>query len=152
MVISNLILIFQTRFVENFTRIVAVPHKFDHGEERHVIAFCKTVENQKIATDAGAQLSGGAELIKNIQNGQISLQDFNYYLAHPDILPELVTLRGLMKKKFPNPKTGTLDVDMKASVEKILYGINYTATKDENERDFGIIQTVIGNVRKVLIF
>lgn len=102
--------------------------------------------------DAGAKLTGGLELIKNIQSGQILLQDYNYYIAHTDILTELVSLRGLMKRKFPNPKMGTLDVDMKATVERILYGINYTAIKDEYEKDFGEIKTVIGKVRNLKHF
>lgn len=42
------------------------------------------------------------------QNGELSLQDFRFVVAHPDILPELVSIRGLMKRKFPNQKSGTL--------------------------------------------
>ena len=42
------------------------------------------------------------------QNGELSLQDFRFIVAHPDILPELVSIRGLMKRKFPNQKSGTL--------------------------------------------
>lgn len=126
--------------------MVDLPYRFDHGEQRNILAFCKTSENQKIAEDSGAQLSGGVELIKKIQNGQVLLQDFNYYIAHTDIMPELVSLRGLMKKKFPNPKSGTLDVDMKKTIERLLYGINYSAVKDDYEKDFGVIQTVIGKV------
>ncbi|KAG5864915.1 hypothetical protein JTB14_017006 [Gonioctena quinquepunctata] len=134
----------KTRFVENFSRIAGIPHKFDQGEERPVLAFGKTSELQKEAVDAGAQLSGGVELIKQIQNGQVSLQEFKYVVAHPDILPELVVLRGLMKKRFPNPKAGTLDVNMGAMVERFIHGINYTAVKDEYEKDFGVIETVVG--------
>ncbi|CAH2008224.1 unnamed protein product [Acanthoscelides obtectus] len=136
----------KTRFLDNFTRIVATPHRFDHGEERAVIAFCKDPDLQQSAVEAGAQLSGGVELIKQIQNGQVSLQDFNFVVAHPEILPELVALRGLMKRKFPNPKAGTLDVDLATLVKKFMYGINYTAVKDEYEKDFGIIETVIGTL------
>lgn len=132
--------------------MVHIPNNFDHGEERSVIAFCKSIENQKIALDAGAQKAGGLDLIKNIQNGQVSLQDYNYYVAHTDILTELVALKGLMKRKFPNPKLGTLDVDMDGTVKRILHGINYTAVKDEYEKDFGIIKTVIGKVSILVIY
>lgn len=144
--VFNCYIVFQTRFVDNFTRMLHVPYKFDHGEERNVIAFCKSSENQRIALEAGAQAAGGIDLIKNVQNGQISLQNYNYYVAHTDILAELVALRGLMKRKFPNPRTGTLDVDMKTTVERVLHGISYTAIKDEFEKDFGIINIVIGKV------
>ena len=38
----------------------------------------------------------------------MSLQDFRFVVAHPDILPELVSIRGLMKRRFPSQKSGTL--------------------------------------------
>jgi hypothetical protein len=40
------------------------------------------------------------------QSGELSLHDFHFVVAHPDILPELVSVRGLMKRKFPNQKSG----------------------------------------------
>ncbi|XP_044262259.1 39S ribosomal protein L1, mitochondrial [Tribolium madens] len=135
-----------TRFVEDFTRIVSIPFKFDHGEERSIIAFAKTPPALKEALDAGAQLAGGVDLIKQIQNGAVSLQNFKYIIAHPDILPELVALRGLMKRRFPNPKMGTLDVDLGGVVSRFVNGISYTAKKDEHEKDFGLIETVIGTL------
>ncbi|XP_056637055.1 39S ribosomal protein L1, mitochondrial [Diorhabda sublineata] len=136
----------KTRFLDNFTRIVAIPHKFDQEISRSVAAFSKTPENQQLALDAGAGLSGGVETIKKIQNGEIAMTDFKYVVAHPDILPELVVLRGLLKRKFPSPKNGSLDVDLKSAVDKFLYGITYTAVKDEYEKDFGLIKVVIGNL------
>lgn len=132
--------------MDNFTRIVGIPHKFSHGEDRTIIAFAKSPEIQREAADAGAHLSGGVDLIKQIQNGEISLQDFQFIVAHSEILPELVVLRGLMKKRFPNPKLGTLDVNLGELVNKFLNGISYSAVKDEYEKDFGIVDTVIGTV------
>lgn len=138
--------------MDNFHRIVAIPHMFDHGEERTIIAFTKEPEQQKEATKAGAQLAGGVELIKNIQNGDISLNDFHHVIAHPNILPELAPLRGLMKRKFPSPNHGTLCVDMAATTLKFLNGISYSALKDEFEKDFGIVETVIGTVSYYITF
>lgn len=85
-------------------------------------------------------------MIKQIQNGAVSLQNFDFFLAHPDILPELVVLRGLMKRKFPNPKIGTLNVDLGAATSMYMNGINYTAQRDEHEKDFGLIDTIIGSL------
>lgn len=101
---------------------------------------------QEKARDAGAMLVGGTELIRDIQTGALSLQDFQYVIAHPNILPELVALRGLMKRKFPNPKNGTLAPDIVSMVNKYLNGVNYSAKKDEYEKDFGLIETSIGPV------
>lgn len=126
--------------------MVAIPHKFDHGQDRSIIAFSKLTDTYDDITNAGAQLVGGVDLIKNIQSGKISLQDFQYAIAHPNILPELAALRGILKKKFPNPVNGTLDVDLVKVTERYRNGICYTAVKDEYEKNFGTIDTVIGNV------
>ncbi|XP_066251366.1 large ribosomal subunit protein uL1 [Euwallacea similis] len=136
----------KTRFVDNFKRIAAIPHKFNHGGERSIIVFAKNVESQEEARKEGAQLSGGVDLIKQIQNGQVLLSDFQYIVAHPDILPELVILRGVMKKNFPNPKIGTLDIEVGKVVQRLLHGISYQAFKDEFEKDFGKIDAVLGTL------
>lgn len=136
----------KTKFVDNFRRIAAVPHAFDHGEERTILVFAKDENIQKEATLAGATLAGGVDLVKEIQNGQVLLQDFQHIVAHPDILPELVPLRGLMKRRFPNVRNGTLAGDVGVTVAKFLNGINYQAIKDEFEKDFGQIDAVIGKL------
>lgn len=84
-----------TRFVDNFQRMALIPHKFAHGEERSILAFAKGQENLKAASDAGATLVGGPELVKDVQNGDLVLTDYQYIVAHPNILPDLVPIRGL---------------------------------------------------------
>ncbi|KFB43342.1 AGAP001738-PA-like protein [Anopheles sinensis] len=137
-----------TRFVDNFQRMVAVPHRFEHGENRNIIVFAKGQEPLKEAKDAGASLVGGMELIKEIQNGDLQLSEYPFVLAHPNILPELVVIRGLLKKnKFPNPRSGTLGVNLAEMIEKYAHGINYAATKDEQQKDFGSIVACIGTLQ-----
>jgi len=136
----------KTRFVDNFKRYAPITHKYDHGEIRTIIVFAKNEDSQKEALDAGAQLAGGVNLIKQIQNGQVVLHDFEHVIAHPDIMPELVALRGVMKRKFPSQRTDTLDINLGQLVDKFLYGIGYQAKKDEYEKDFGEIETVLGTL------
>jgi len=136
----------KTRFVENFQRIALIPHKFDHGEDRTVLVFAKSQDLVSEAVTAGATMAGGVELIKDVQNGKLQLADYQYILAHPNILADLVTLRGLMKKRFPNPKVGTLGADITEMVQRYLNGIQYSAKQDEFQKDFGLIQTTIGTL------
>lgn len=135
-----------TRFVENFQRMAPVQNKFDHGEERTVLVLAKGQENLEIARAAGAAHVGGPELVKDVQNGDLLLTDYQYIVAHPNILPDLIPLRGLMKKRFPNPKAGTLGTNLEEMVQKFMNGIQYSATKDENQKDFGIISTSFGTL------
>lgn len=57
--------------------------------------------------------------------------------------------RGLMKRRFPSPNNETLTANLKYAVKKYLYGINYSAKKNEHQQDFGLIETVIGTVSTV---
>uniref|UniRef100_T1PFZ0 Ribosomal protein L1p/L10e n=1 Tax=Musca domestica TaxID=7370 RepID=T1PFZ0_MUSDO len=135
-----------TRFVDNFQRMAMMPHKFDHGEERKILVFTKGNDEITEARQAGATLVGGVELIKDITNGELLLTDYQYVIAHPNILPELVALRGLMKRKFPNPKSETLGTNLSEMIRRFADGISYQAFKDEHQQDFGLITTTIGTL------
>lgn len=135
-----------TRFADSFHRMAPVTHRFDHGEERSILVFTKEQANVEIAKAAGATMVGGSEIVKQIQNGDLLMTDYQYAIAHPNVLPEMVSIRGLMKKKFPNPKNGTLGTDLKALVERFMNGIQYSALRDENQNDFGVITTAFGTL------
>lgn len=135
-----------TRFVENFHRMAPIQHGFDHGEDRTVLVFTKGQENVELAQKAGATLVGGTELIKDIQNGDLLLTDYQHIIAHTNILPDLVAVRGLMKRKFPNPKNGTLGVDLSELILKFKNGIQYSSIRDENQKDFGTVSTAFGTL------
>jgi ribosomal protein L1 len=53
--------------LDEFTRIVSVPHPFDTDDARSVLVFCKSAELQNSALKAGATIAGDIELIKNVQ-------------------------------------------------------------------------------------
>lgn len=135
-----------TRMVENIYRTAAVKNKFEHGEERTILVFTKGQENVELARQAGATHVGGPELVKNIQNGDLQLTDYQYVIAHPNILPDMVPIRGLMKKKFPNPKSGTLGVNLDELIAKFMNGIQYSAVKDEHQPDFGLVTATFGTL------
>lgn len=154
-----------TRFVDNFQRMAMIPHKFEHGEERKIIVFTKgnvrnfryilytlitslnLIQNEIVeAREAGASLVGGVELIKDITSGELLLSDYQYIIAHPNILPELVALRGLMKRKFPNPKSETLGANLAEMIVKFSNGISYSAAKDEYQQNFGLITASVGTL------
>lgn len=136
----------KAKIIEDFSRICALKHRFPHTEERTIIAFAKDVDAQEAAKESGAQLAGGIELIKNVQNGKVVLNDYEFIIAHPDILHELSSLRGLMKKKYPNYKAGTIDPNIDEVVNRFMHGINYSSVKDDFEKDFASIEAPIGTL------
>ena len=97
---------------------VVLPHGAGKTKKVAVIA---AGEKLKEATAAGADIVGGADLVKQIQEG---FADFDAVVATPDMMKDVGKLgkvlgpRGLM----PNPKTGTVTFDITKAVREIKAG------------------------------
>src|SRR6476661_8378225 len=94
---------------------VVLPHGL--GKSKRVLAIAGG-EKQKEATDAGADVVGGEEMVDKIQGG---FMDFDAVVATPDMMRavgKVLGPRGLM----PNPKTGTVTVDIAKAVREIKAG------------------------------
>lgn len=96
---------------------------------------------------AGAMNAGGPELIKKALKGNIRFADYQFILAHPDIMPEMLALRGLLKKKFPSAKNGTLGNELSELVRKFMSGVFISGKRDEFQQNFGVVNTTIGKVK-----
>lgn len=59
-------------------------------------------------------------------------------------MPEMLALRGLLKKKFP--KGETLGVDLHALVSKFMSGLFIQGKRDEFQENFGLVNIAIGKV------
>jgi len=97
---------------------VVLPHGLGKSKKVLVIA---NAEKQREATEASADEVGGEELVERILGGW---QDFNAVVATPDMMRAVGKLgkvlgpRGLM----PNPKTGTVTLDVARAVQEIKAG------------------------------
>jgi len=97
---------------------VVLPHGL--GKSKRVLAIAGG-EKQKEAQAAGADVVGGEEMVEKIQGG---FMDFDAVVATPDMMRAVGKLgkvlgpRGLM----PNPKTGTVSVDIAKAVQEIKAG------------------------------
>ncbi len=93
-----------------------------HGTGRHVrvLVFAQG-EKAREATDAGADIVGGEDLVKKIESGWL---EFDVALATPDMmgmvgrLGKILGRRGLM----PNPKSGTITFDLTRAIREVKAG------------------------------
>jgi large subunit ribosomal protein L1 len=112
-----------------------------------VLAFCPNDESMIAdAIEAGADLAGGSDLIRSVQSGAVNPNDYEYIVAHPQLIVELTAIRGLMKRKFPNLKTKTLDVDIVTLVKKFKAGMKIAGQKTDLEPDYGWVEAPIGTL------
>jgi len=109
------------------------------GKSQKVLVITQGPKEQE-AKDAGADIVGGKEILDQIKGGWF---DFDVIVATPDMMGELGKLGKLLGPKglMPNPKTGTVTMDLKKAVDEIKKGkVTYRTDKEGN------IKCAIGKV------
>lgn len=109
------------------------------GRTQKVCVIANGPKEQE-AIDAGADYVGGKEMIEKISKGWF---DFDVIVAIPSMMGELGKLGRLLGPKglMPNPKTGTVTMDVAKAISDIKKGkIEYRVDKEGN------INTLIGKV------
>jgi large subunit ribosomal protein L1 len=116
---------------------VVLPHGL--GKTKRVLAIASG-EKQKEAKEAGADFVGGDDMVEKITGGWT---DFDAVVATPDMMRAVGKLgkvlgpRGLM----PNPKTGTVSVEIGKAVKEIKAGkVEFRVDKT------GIIHAPVGKI------
>jgi len=104
------------------------------------IAVFATGEKVKEAKDAGADIVGNEDLIKDIKDGKIN---FDVAIATPDMMKDIAVIGeklgplGIM----PNPKTGTITDNLSKTIKNIKKGqIQFKSEKN------AIVQAGIGKL------
>lgn len=109
------------------------------GRSQTVIVFAEGPQ-AKMAEDAGADFVGGDDLVQKIQDGWL---DFDVAVATPPMMAKVGRLGRVLGPKglMPNPKTGTVTMDVTKAVNDIKAGqVAYRADKA------GIVHAPIGKV------
>ncbi|MEK7655253.1 MAG: 50S ribosomal protein L1 [Patescibacteria group bacterium] len=91
------------------------------GKTKKIAAFVPA-DKEKEATDAGADIVGGEELIAQIATtGKI---DFDVAVATPDMMPKMAKVAKVLGPKglMPNPKTETVSANVKKMIEELKRG------------------------------
>ena len=116
---------------------VVLPHGL--GKSKRVLVIAGA-DKQKEATDAGADFVGGDDVVEKILGGWM---DFDAVVATPDMmrgvgrLGKVLGPRGLM----PNPKTGTVTMDIAKAVREIKAGkVEFRVDKT------GIVHAPVGKI------
>ena len=108
---------------------VVLPHGTGKTKKVLVVTQGAKVEEAKAA---GADVVGGKEILEDIQKGWL---DFEVMIATPDMMAELGKLGRILGPKglMPNPKTGTVTMDVAKAVQETKAGkVTYRTDKDGN--------------------
>lgn len=108
------------------------------GKSKTVLAITNKTEEAK---NAGADFVGGKEMIEKIQKE--NWFGFDVIVATPDMMGELGKIGRILGPKglMPNPKTGTVAMDIAKAIKDVKAGkVEYRADKEGN------INVTIGRV------
>ena len=108
---------------------VVLPH--GTGKETRVAVFAKGAKAEE-AKAAGADIVGFEDLAEDIKNGNIN---FDILIATPDMMGQLGRLGRILGPKglMPNPKTGTVTMDVAGAVKNAKAGqVNFRVDKKGN--------------------
>ncbi|CRF46842.1 LSU ribosomal protein L1p (L10Ae) [Helicobacter heilmannii] len=108
---------------------VVLPH--GTGKKVRVAVFAKDVKLDE-AREAGADVVGGEDLAEEIKNGNTN---FDMVIATPDMMAVVGKVGRILGPKglMPNPKTGTVTMDIKKAVSNAKSGqVNFRVDKKGN--------------------
>jgi large subunit ribosomal protein L1 len=103
-----------TRHADQMVRgVIGLPN--GTGKTTRVAVFARGPKAEE-AQAAGADIVGAEDLMETIQGGTI---DFDRCIATPDMMPVVGRLGKILgpRNLMPNPKVGTVTMDVKAAVE-----------------------------------
>jgi large subunit ribosomal protein L1 len=122
---------------EQLRGTIALPNGI--GKDVKVAVFAQG-EKAKEAEDAGADVVGAQDLAKRIQEG---FDDFDVAVATPDLMSVVGQLGRILGPagKMPNPKVGTVTMDVGKAVQETKAGkVEYRTDRN------AIVHLVIGKV------
>ena len=117
---------------------VQLPNQF--GTITKVLAI---VDPANIKFAKSADISGGEELVKEIEDGKV---DFDVVIATPAMMPKIARLGKTLGKKglMPNPKNGTVTTDVEKTIEKFKSGQKSFKLMQESKINIVIGKTDMG--------
>lgn len=109
------------------------------GKSKTVLVLCNS-DKEQAAKDAGADYVGLDEFITKIKGGWT---DVDVIVATPDVMAKVGQVGRILgpRNLMPNPKTGTVTMDVSSAVNDVKKGkISFRVDK------YGIIHSTIGRV------
>ncbi|ARJ68589.1 50S ribosomal protein L1 [Paracoccus contaminans] len=109
------------------------------GKDVRVAVFARGPKAEE-ARSAGAEVVGAEDLLESIQGGNL---DFDRVIATPDMMPLVGRLGKILgpRNLMPNPKVGTVTMDVKSAVEAAKGGeVQFKAEKA------GVVHAGVGKI------
>ncbi|XP_025080807.1 39S ribosomal protein L1, mitochondrial-like isoform X2 [Pomacea canaliculata] len=135
----------KTKFLSNIKGTVLLPHQFEQTLNQKIAIFCKKAEDLEMAKKLGANFFGCEDLVKQISTGMISKEDIDVALCTPDALTDLISIRSILRDKFPVKGKGNLSSNIEEMWNLYTKGVTYISTKESEA--VGKLQVPLGQLK-----
>jgi large subunit ribosomal protein L1 len=128
---------------ESVRATVVLPYGTGRGKKVAVVT--SVADKAKEATEAGALVVGGEEIVADIKEGRLMPGTaFDIMLATPEMMPKLATVAKILGPKglMPSPKNETVTAKIAEAVEMLSKGKKSSFKND----DSGNVHQVIGKL------
>ncbi|KAK1792382.1 hypothetical protein P4O66_012342 [Electrophorus voltai] len=112
--------------IDPFVSTVHLPHPFKKDINK-ILVFTENPEEARVATENGAAIVGGVDLIEKILEDRITA---DFYLAVPDMVTKILPLKNKLRKKYPKSKRGTVGVNIPEMLALFKTGHEYLVERD----------------------
>ncbi|XP_026532243.1 39S ribosomal protein L1, mitochondrial [Notechis scutatus] len=109
-----------------FISTLLLPYRFTDAVPK-ILVFTQDPKEANLATENGAAIVGGIELIKPILNEEI---EADFYIAVPEITTKINPLRNFLKQKYPSMKNGTITYNIPETLNFFKICHEYAVTDD----------------------
>ncbi|XP_074608349.1 large ribosomal subunit protein uL1-like [Acropora palmata] len=106
--------------VNPFHGMMVLPKPY--GKERKLLVFAKG-EAAEAAKEAGANIVGGEELIKQVADGELT--DFHQVMCTLEFLNKMRPLQNVLREKMPTTRRGTASDDIVTAITDYKQGHPY---------------------------
>ncbi|VDP15220.1 unnamed protein product [Soboliphyme baturini] len=83
-----------------------------------------------------------------IVKGLVRVDDIDFSVCHMDMLTEISTLRGIMRKKFPQKREGAFSDDIVGVIKRFLTSILYDVIQDVQHPNYGMCKSIVGTINE----
>jgi len=96
------------------------------GKAQVILVFAEGKAAEE-AREAGADIVGGMDVVKQVEKGELQ---FNHCLSTLDFLPNIKHLPRILKDKMPNTRRGTATEDVASVLKNYKFGETYLADRE----------------------
>ncbi|XP_015671866.1 39S ribosomal protein L1, mitochondrial [Protobothrops mucrosquamatus] len=109
-----------------FFSTLLLPYRFTDVIPK-ILVFTQDPKEADLASEHGAAIVGGVELINPILNEEIGA---DFYIAAPEITTKINPLRNFLKQKYPSMKNGTITYNIAETLNFFKACHEYSVTDD----------------------